>query len=78
MKPATNTAQRILNALPVAGTGVGATVKQVAVLASRHRLSVQRAIKPMVATGQVVVVGKRITGKRGQPALRYAIPAPAQ
>lgn len=69
-----NTAARILNAL---NSCPGATVKHLATMTKRHPVSIAKILPALRQTGQVVVVGKRMTGQRGKPAFKYATPASA-
>lgn len=47
------------------------TIKQLAAFTDRTPTMVRRVLPALLQSGEVYVTGKRMTGRRGQPALLY-------
>ncbi len=47
------------------------TIKQLSAFTHRTPAMVRRVLPALIESGEVYVSGKRMTGKRGQPALLY-------
>lgn len=65
-----NTQTRIVN--QVKAREAPLTIKQLAAFTNRTPTMVRRVLPGLLASGEVYVAGKRLTGKRGQPAKLYS------
>ena len=64
-----NTQTRIVNQVKARESSL--TIKQLAAFTNRTPAMIRRVLPNLLNSGEVYITGKRLTGKRGQPAKLY-------